>query len=191
MPAGFAVNLLSPMNKNSSTSIALAEAENRVGKLYAIPDGNGNKKISPGKRQSSSALESPRNRNSKKDIDRNEAKINHQAVKLTKTIGYQSNKVSNKYLRGIKAERTKGAAKNAETQTDPIRIGDIQLDVSDTESDGIFGLHNVQMDKGTDAPKFVILNVIPGRPDSALKTRAGRFKKEITTRIGHKVAEMM
>ena len=47
------------------------------------------------------------------------------------------------------------------------------------------------MDKGTDAPKFVILNVIPGRPDSALKTRAGRFKKEITTRIGHKVAEMM
>ena len=50
-------------------------------------------------------------------------------------------------------------------QTDPVDFGEIYMDLSSSDSEKLQGLEHLMEDKGVDAPRFLILNVVPGKPE--------------------------
>lgn len=70
-----------------------------------------------------------------------------------------------------------------------MRLGDIQLE-SDSEDDEI-KVNTMKVEASTDTPQFMILNIVPGRPDSSLFDRI-KMKKpaEKPSRIRDMVAEL-
>ena len=69
------------------------------------------------------------------------------------------------------------------------------MDVSSNEDDPDFNLGELKVEQGTDAPKFLILNVIPGRPDSQFRLKskanaANEFESKHQTRIKDIVEDM-
>ena len=58
----------------------------------------------------------------------------------------------------------KHKAREVACQTDPVELGDLQFGYSEnSDEDQEMYMEDMRVEAGTDAPKFLILNVLPGR----------------------------
>ena len=52
-------------------------------------------------------------------------------------------------------------------QTEPIDFGEVQFGYSENEDEGqAINMEDMRVEAGTDAPKFIILNVLPGKVEN-------------------------
>ena len=88
-----------------------------------------------------------------------------QTQKMASILSFGSKKLANDMVLGFETRQKRKKVSNAKVQTDPVTFGTVELDLSDYEKDCKRSLHELKpVDKGTDAPNFIILNVLPGRP---------------------------
>jgi len=101
----------------------------------------------------------------KKELKRKEKRQVREQQQMSAAINYGSKKMSNVIKKNFIKEKRRERLQDAEVQTDPVDFGDIQMDLSDNEKQH-YNLQNLKVDAATEAPRFLILNVVPGKPET-------------------------
>ena len=71
-----------------------------------------------------------------------------------------------KMKRDHRVRSLKHKAREVACQTDPVEFGDLQFGYSENSDDEQeMNMEDMRVEAGTDAPKFIILNVQPGRAE--------------------------
>ena len=112
--------------------------------------------------------------------------------RLASVLSFGSKKIAKDIVVGFETRQKRKKMSSVEVQTDPVTFGTVELDLSDNEKDQKRNLHKLKpVDKGTDPPNFIILNVLPGRPsDEFFAQRDKKKKSAFKTKIEGIVGQM-
>lgn len=88
-----------------------------------------------------------------------EARVRRQSMLLQKAIGFGKNIIPKE----LRTQTLRHKAREVACQTDPVEIGELQFGYSDNSDNEGMSMKNMRVEQGTDAPKFIILNVLPGK----------------------------